>query len=284
MSGLLSLLLVSLSVGLSNFAGAIGIGLSGIDAKARLRVGILFGLFESLMPVIGLLLGEAVAGYLGHIAKYVGGAILVLTGAYTIWQGRRTAARERVTGTVVAAEGLRTRQILVTAMALSIDNLAVGFAIAQNHVNIALAAVMMGVVSVALTLVGLELGNRLGERVEEWSEEIGGAVLVDGYLYGSAGQTVFCADFATGKVKWTDRSVGPSSVCFADGRLYVRGHGNGEVALVDPSPEAYQEVGRLKPAERSKIQAWPHPVIAIGGLYLRDQDALLCYEISTEKK
>jgi putative Mn2+ efflux pump MntP len=177
-SGVLSLLLVSVSVGLSNFAGAIGIGLSGIDVRTRLRVGIAFGLFEALMPVIGLLLGAAVAGYLGHIAKYVGGGILVLTGAYTIWQGRRTAAREKQSGTVVATQGLRTHQLLVTALALSIDNLAVGFAIAQYNVNIVEAAAMMGIVSVALTLVGLELGYRLGERVEAWSEEIGGVVLI----------------------------------------------------------------------------------------------------------
>src|SRR5260370_5329961 len=88
MSGLLGLLLVSVSVGLSNFAGAIGIGLSGIDARTRLRVGIAFGLFEALMPIIGLLLGQAVAGHLGHIAKYVGSAILIVVGGYTIWQGR----------------------------------------------------------------------------------------------------------------------------------------------------------------------------------------------------
>ena len=179
MSGLLSLLLVSVSVGLSNFAGAIGIGLSGIDAKTRLRVGIAFGLFEGLMPVIGLLLGSAVAGYLGNVAKYLGGAILVLTGAYTIWQGRRTAAREQKPGTVVAVEGsLKTQQLLVTALALSIDNLAVGFAIAVYHVQIVLAALTMGVVSVGMSLVGLELGHRLGERVEEWADEIGGGVLI----------------------------------------------------------------------------------------------------------
>ena len=89
MSGLLGLLLVSVSVGLSNFAGAIGIGLTGIDARTRLRVGIAFGLFEALTPIAGLLLGQAVAGYFGHIAKYVAGGILILTGVYTIWQGRR---------------------------------------------------------------------------------------------------------------------------------------------------------------------------------------------------
>jgi outer membrane protein assembly factor BamB len=108
---------------------------------------------------------------------------------------------------------------------------------------------------------------------------IGGAVLVDGYLYGSAGGMLFCADFATGKVKWKDRSVGPASICAADGRLYVRGYTSGEVALVETSPRGYQEKGRFKQPERSKISAWPHPVVANGGLYLRDQGVLLCYDI-----
>jgi len=172
MSGLLGLLLVSVSVGLSNFAGAIGIGLSGIDARTRLRVGIAFGLFEALMPIIGLLLGQAVAGHLGHIAKYVGSAILVVVGGYTIWQGRRVPNESR------APAGIRTQSLLVTALALSIDNLAVGFALAVYHINIVLAAATMGVISVALSLIGLELGSRLGSRVEAWSEELGGAVLI----------------------------------------------------------------------------------------------------------
>lgn len=177
-SGLLSLLLVSISVGLSNFAGAIGIGLSGADARTRLRVGLAFGFFEALMPVIGLLLGAAVAGYLGRVAHYLGGGILVLTGLYTIWQARRTARLEKTSGAAVPVPSIRLHQLLITALALSIDNLAVGFAIAIHQVDILLAALMMGAVSVALSLVGLELGSRLGERVEEWAEEIGGGVLI----------------------------------------------------------------------------------------------------------
>lgn len=174
MPAILSLLLVSVSVGLSNFAGAIGIGLSGINVRTRIRVGVAFGLFEALMPIIGLLLGQAVAGFFGEFGKYVGGAILVLTGAYTIWQGRRTAKVE----TKRVARSIRMHNLLITALALSIDNLAVGFALAVHHVNLALAAVMMGVVSVGMSLVGLELGHRLGARVEAWSEEIGGGVLI----------------------------------------------------------------------------------------------------------
>src|SRR5712691_4352184 len=171
MSGFLGLLLVSISVGLSNFSSAIGIGLSCISARTRLRVGIAFGLFEALMPIAGLLLGQAVAGYLGNIAKYVGSAILILTGAYTIWQGRRVPDK--------GPEGPPdNRRLIVTAIALSIDNLAVGFALAVYRINIVLAAATMGVISVAMSLVGLELGSRLGTRIEEWSEELGGAVLI----------------------------------------------------------------------------------------------------------
>ena len=174
MSGLVGLLLVSLSVGLSNFAGAIGIGLSGINARTRLRVGILFGLFEAGMPIIGLLVGQAVAGYFGHVARYVGGGILILTGAYTIWQGRRIESQEKAP----ARRDVRTHRIIVTAAALSIDNLAVGFALAVYHIQIVLAAVTIGVISVALSLLGLELGSRLGTRIEAWSEELGGSVLI----------------------------------------------------------------------------------------------------------
>jgi outer membrane protein assembly factor BamB len=111
---------------------------------------------------------------------------------------------------------------------------------------------------------------------------IGGAVLTGGHLYGTGSQALMCIDFATGKVRWTERGVGPASLCYADGRLYVRGHG-GEVALVEPSPEAYRERGRFKQPDRGPKPAWPHPVVANGGLYLRDWEALLCYDVRDPK-
>lgn len=174
MHALLSLVLVSVSVGLSNFAGAIGIGLSGINVRTRVRVGLAFGFFEALMPIVGLLLGDAVAGFFGHYGKYVGGAILILTGAYTIVQARETAVEEKVR----MPRSLRMQSLLVMALALSIDNLAVGFALAVYRIDVVLAGITFGVVSVLMSLAGLELGHRLGRRAEAWSEEIGGGVLM----------------------------------------------------------------------------------------------------------
>ena len=172
MHAILSLLLVSLSVGLSNFAGAIGIGLSGIDVKTRIRVGLAFGFFEALMPALGLLLGHQLAWLFGGYGKYVGGAILILTGAYTIFQ-ERVIKKDQT-----QRQEMSSRSLLLTALALSIDNLAVGFALAVYPVDVWLAALTFGVVSIVMSLVGLEVGHHLGKRVEEWSEEIGGGVLI----------------------------------------------------------------------------------------------------------
>jgi len=112
---------------------------------------------------------------------------------------------------------------------------------------------------------------------------IGGAVKVGDYLYGTTGAALMCIEFQTGQVKWKDRALGAASLCFADGRLYLHGE-NGEVALVEPSPEGYRELGRFTPPEPPKRannmeKAWVYPVVAGGRLYLRDHSCLWCYDI-----
>ena len=112
---------------------------------------------------------------------------------------------------------------------------------------------------------------------------IGGAVLVREYLYGTSGQTLVCAEFTTGEIKWSNRSAAPGAVCYADGRLYLHGE-NGEMALVEATPDAYRERGRFTPPNPPKRanqmeKAWAYPVVAGGRLYIRDTDSLWCYDI-----
>ena len=111
---------------------------------------------------------------------------------------------------------------------------------------------------------------------------IGGAVVVDGLLYGTTGQGLVCADFATGEIKWQDRSIGAAALCYADGRLYLHGE-NGEAALVLATPEKYQELGRFTPPDQpdrsGRTKAWAYPVVSNGRLYLRDQGFLWSYDV-----
>jgi len=109
----------------------------------------------------------------------------------------------------------------------------------------------------------------------------GGMILVGDYLYGFNESTLTCLNFKTGEVVWEDRSVNKGSLGYADGHLYARGE-RGAVALVEATSTGYVERGRFDQPDRSGKNAWSHPVIANGRLYLRDQDILLCYDVKAK--
>lgn len=176
MPNLGNILLVSVSLGLSNFAAAIAIGISGVDNKTRIKTAVAFGLFEAGMPIIGLLIGQKVAGLIGHIGNYIGAGLLILTGAYTTWQSINSHSSEATRSREPTLQNFR--QLLIAGFALSIDNLVVGFALSFNHVSIILAAGIIAFTSITMSLIGLELGQRLGEKFERWSELIGGIILL----------------------------------------------------------------------------------------------------------
>lgn len=109
----------------------------------------------------------------------------------------------------------------------------------------------------------------------------GGMVLLGDYLYGFDDRTLTCLEFKTGKIMWTDRSVGKGSVTYADGHLYARSE-RGPVALVEATPTGYKEKGRFDQPDRSGAPSWPYPVVSNGRLYLRDQNVLLCYDVKAK--
>lgn len=166
--------LVALALGLSNFAAAVGIGVAGVDSRTRWRVGVVFGLFEAGMPIAGLALGRVLAGTLGSAARWIGAGLLIATGVHAVWQA--------LCGTDGEHDGLEGRQprakLLVTGLALSIDNLAVGFSLGAYRVGLVAAAVIIGAVSVTLTLIGLELGARIGTATGRRGELLGGLALI----------------------------------------------------------------------------------------------------------
>lgn len=170
---MLALLLAAASLGLNNFAASIAIGLAGIDRSARVRIAFSFGLFEAAMPVVGLLVGREVSGSLGAAAHIIGGLLLIAVGA----QLTVSAARSGDTAPRGIADS-GVGRLLLLAAALSIDNLVVGFALGAYRVPVALGIAIIAVVSVGLSLVGLELGARLGTKIKHGSALISGVVLI----------------------------------------------------------------------------------------------------------
>jgi putative Mn2+ efflux pump MntP len=167
-------LAVAAPLGLSNFAGGVAIGLDRLSARQRLRAAATFAAFEAAMPLLGLAIGRGVAGSLGASASLIGGLALVGLGVWllvvAVVATRRAddAARPSWTG----------RRVAIAGAALSLDNLVVGFALGAVRVPVVVSAIVIGVVSGVLSLIGLELGHRAGRRIDGPAEALSAVGLV----------------------------------------------------------------------------------------------------------
>ena len=189
---MLALLLLAVALGLSNFAAAIGIGVSGVRGRDRVRIAVVFGVFEAGMPVLGVALGRGLASSLGHVAHWLGGAALVVIGVTGLVLARRGSrpgggprpvdepAPEGPAPGRPAAGGpsWRLGRVVVSGLALSADNLAAGFALGAYHTGLAVAATVFGVVSVVMSLAGLELGAMLGAGASDRCELVASVMLI----------------------------------------------------------------------------------------------------------
>lgn len=116
----------------------------------------------------------------------------------------------------------------------------------------------------------------------------GGVILLEKKLYGYSDKSGWtCQDWATGKRIWRERSaLGKGAISYAEGRFYCLSEDEGDVVLIAASPEGWKEHGRftLSPQtdlRKQKGKIWMHPIISNGTMYLRDQDLLFAFDIST---
>ena len=108
---------------------------------------------------------------------------------------------------------------------------------------------------------------------------IGGAVVVDGYIYGSGDNTRDwqCTDWNTGEQKYASQTIAKGNVIFADGMLYCYSE-KGELALVPATPAGFNIAGKAK-VELGSAQHWAHLVINNGRLFVRHGKSLIAYKI-----
>lgn len=135
-------------------------------------------------------------------------------------------------------------------------------------------------------------GNKLEAEEEYFLEgnklqnHHGGMIRLGDYIFLGHGHNEgfpVCIEMATGKDAWRiNRGPGGSSaaIAYADGNLYFR-YQDGTMALIEANPKEYVLKGKFK-IKTHNSESWPHPVIAGGKLYLRDQDDLLCYDIKAK--
>lgn len=170
-----ALTIISLAVGLAMdaFAVAITVGfiLNNISVRQYFRLSFHFGLFQALMPLIGWLAGSFVVEYIKDWDHWIAFGLLSYIGGKMIY--------ESFHGVEKREEGDPTKGLKMVSLsvATSIDALAIGLSLAILGVEIIYPALIIGVITCALTLVGMKLGQKLGLLFGHWVEKIGGVVL-----------------------------------------------------------------------------------------------------------
>jgi putative Mn2+ efflux pump MntP len=167
---MVALLVVAVALGLNNFGAAIAIGVSGVDRRTGIKVATVFGLCDVVMPATGMLIGTGLAGPLGSAARWAGAGILFVTAVWGLIEALR--------GGDDTPRAWRGWRLLVSGAALSLDDLAVGLALGTVRYPIVLAVALFGFMSFVMSIIGLQLGAKLGTAAGEHGEVVGAIVLI----------------------------------------------------------------------------------------------------------
>jgi manganese efflux pump family protein len=169
-----AVLFIALGLAMDAFAVAVGISSSGRATGTRdsVRLSFHFGLFQFLMPVAGWLAGSTVQPLIEHIDHWIAFGLLAFVGFRMVQSG--------LSGEPPAEGGnpTRGRWLVLLSLATSIDALAVGLSLAFLNVDVVMPSIAIGIVTFALSYLGMRAGKRLSIRFGSRLEIAGGILLL----------------------------------------------------------------------------------------------------------
>lgn len=172
----ISLVLIALAMSTDAFAAAIGKGAAMQKPHffQALRIGILFGVIEAITPAIGWLIGSFATKWISEWDHWVAFTLLFVLGSRMIWEGFKQDDSQ----TDTTSKNQSFWMLSLTAVATSIDAMAVGVGLAFVNVSIVEAALMIGLATTIMVTVGILLGRVLGSIIGKRAEIMGGVVLI----------------------------------------------------------------------------------------------------------
>lgn len=170
---LFNLFLIAVGLSMDAFAVSVckGLAMEKAPLKKAAVAGLWFGSFQAIMPLIGYLLGSQFEKYITSIDHWIAFVLLALIGSNMI---RESFSREeeKTSGT------MHFKEMLLLAVATSIDALAVGVTFAFLRVDIVPAVCFIGIITFVLSAAGVKVGNLFGSRYKSKAELAGGIILI----------------------------------------------------------------------------------------------------------
>lgn len=170
---IVEIILISLGLAMDAFAVSICKGLSMIKMnwKKAIIIGLYFGTFQAVMPVIGYFLGNTFDHFITTIDHWVAFILLAGIGINMIKEAFSKDSEN-------CNDNVDVKTMIILAIATSIDALAVGITFACLRVDILLPAILIGIITFILSVIGVKIGNKFGDKYRAKAEFAGGLILI----------------------------------------------------------------------------------------------------------
>ena len=167
------IILISLGLAMDAFAVSVckGLSMKKMNWKKAIIIGLWFCIFQAGMPAIGYILGSKFEHLIVSIDHWIIFALLSFIGIKMIKESFRKDSEN-------CNDDIRFKTMFVLALATSIDALAVGITFAFLEINIVLAVLMIGMITWIISIWGVRIGNRFGDKYENKAEFAGGVILI----------------------------------------------------------------------------------------------------------
>ena len=171
--GIIELILLSIGLGMDAFTVSVckGISMKKMNWKKACIIGLYFGGFQAIMPVIGYFFGSSFESIITNIDHWIAFILLAIIGAKMIQEAFQKEEEEY-------NEDISVKTMIVLSIATSIDALAVGITFAFLKVNLLLAITLIGTITFILSVIGTKIGNRFGDKYKSKAELAGGIILI----------------------------------------------------------------------------------------------------------
>lgn len=171
---IISIIFIAFGLAMDAFAVSITSGLiiKHLRVNNALKIAMFFGAFQAIMPLIGWAAGLSFRDFISGVDHWIAFGLLSIIGCKMIYESSKMGSNEK------KIDPLNLYVLFILSIATSIDALAVGLSLSFLDVPIALPAIIIGVVTFLLSLLGVYLGNRIGYFFERKIELIGGLILI----------------------------------------------------------------------------------------------------------
>lgn len=172
--GVIELIILSVGLAMDAFSVAIckGLAMKKMNWKHAIIIGLYFGGFQALMPAIGYFLGVGFESKITSIDHWIAFILLSIIG------GKMVSESLKKEENMSHNSNIGVKVMLILAIATSIDALAVGVTLAFLKTNIIIAVSLIGIITFAISVIGVKIGNIFGDKYEKKAELVGGIILI----------------------------------------------------------------------------------------------------------